>query len=347
MLSFKSYLRFYMVLSFLLFFSCQSEIAVEQYTNKETILKTSPLTTYVERVAMQNTSQDDMVDGAACFMVKFPYSITVNTVQITLTTNEDYRKVENAIKQSLNDNDIVYFNFPITLVFNNYVVKTVSNQVEFNNQIKYCDEHKGDFLKINCFNFVFPITINSYDSNKQVASSISINDAKSLYNFIHNLVENQFVAFDYPIIINNEKGESITINNNNELEDSIKKTLDNCTTNVNTLLNFEETITTGSWGISYFYDDDENTVLYSGFIFVFKNDKTVTATKLGVTLNGQWETKIDNGNREFKIIFNSEVVHQLDIGWKLFEFNASQIRFRGDFSESGYETDYLYFTKVN
>ena len=344
MTSFKSYLRFHILLSFLLLYSCQSETSVEQYTNKETILKTTPLTTYVERVAMQNTTQDDIVDGVACFMVKFPYTITINSIQISLTNEQDYRKVENAINQSSNDNDIIYFNFPITLIFNNYLVKTVGNQTEFNTQIKYCDEHKGDFLKINCFNFVFPITISSYDSNKQVASTISINDTKSLYDFIHNLLDNQYIALRYPIIVNNENGESITIINNSELENSIKKALDNCTANTNNLPNFEEIITTGSWEITYFYYDHEKTVLYNGFVFVFKKDKTVTATKSGVTLNGQWEAKIDNGNKEFKINFNSDLLHDLAQDWKLLEYNSYQIRYRDD---SDNETNYLYFTKIN
>ena len=57
----------------LVFFSCQSEITDEQYSTKETITKTTPLTTYVERIVMQKTAQDNIIDQTDCFMVKFPY----------------------------------------------------------------------------------------------------------------------------------------------------------------------------------------------------------------------------------------------------------------------------------
>ena len=39
---------------------CQSESAVEIYSTKETITKTTPLTTYIQRVAMLKTSQDNI-----------------------------------------------------------------------------------------------------------------------------------------------------------------------------------------------------------------------------------------------------------------------------------------------
>lgn len=347
MSSFKNYLRLLSVMSLFVLFSCQSEIAEQQYNTQETILKTTPLTTYVERIAMQSTSQDNLVDNTDCFMVKFPYVITINNVEITINSKADYLLVEKAKNLSVLDNDIVYFHFPMTVILNDYNERIIQNQTDFNNLLHDCEAHLNDFFKINCLEFIFPITINIYDSAKQIASSVKISDNKSLYNFISNLKENQFIAFAYPLIIKNENGQSVTINDNTQLENSIEQALDHCYDNKNTSLDFMGTITNGFWKISYFYDDFEKTALYNGYVFVFKNDQSVIATKSGITLIGHWETRINNGVREFKISFNSDLLHGLDKGWKLFEFNTAQIRFKGETSNSGMETDYLFFTKVN
>ena len=60
--------------------------------------------------------------------------------------------------------------------------------------------------------------------------------------------------------------------------------------------------------------------------------------------NGTWSTKVDNGVREFEIKIELDPLKKLDEGWKVFEFNNSQLRFR-DIKEDNNETDYLYFVK--
>ena len=80
------------------------------------------------------------------------------------------------------------------------------------------------------------------------------------------------------------------------------------------------------------------------FEFVFKKDQSVIATRLGISVTGQWETKINNGVREFRIKFNPDLLHQLDEDWKVFEFNNSQLRFRKE--EGSNENHYLYFKKI-
>ena len=72
-------------------------------------------------------------------------------------------------------------------------------------------------------------------------------------------------------------------------------------------------------------------------------DKLELATKAGVSVTGIWETKINNGVREFKISFSPDLLHELDEDWKLFEFSNTQLRFRKE--ESSKDNHYLYFEK--
>jgi len=343
MMNFKYYFSFLLLSVF--FMACQTSSIEEVHSTLETISKTTPLTTEVQRVAMQKTSQDNIIDKTNCFMIKFPYSITVNNVNISINTSSDYQFVLNTINANSNDNDIVYIHFPITVIFQDYTEKSLANQADFNSLIAECKANTIDFGKINCLSINYPILINIYDSNNQIASAISITDNLVLFNFIDNLVDNKFISISYPITITDQNGQNVIITTNKQFEDVIKNAVDTCSENINTVLDFMQTITSNSWKISYYYNDNDRTSYYNQYVFTFKSDYTVVATKSGIIYNGTWSTKIDNGVREFRMKIDSDPLSKLDEGWEVFEFNSSQLRFRSD--DGLNENDYLYFEKIN
>lgn len=347
MLKFRNFWVCYSAIVSIFLFSCQSEITQEVYNTQETILKTTPLTAYLERMAMENTTQDDVVDGARCFRVKFPYSLIVNSTKITLKTKSDFQVVANIKNMNMWDDDIVHFQFPITIIYSDYSEKIISNQTDLFNELNYCAGHKDDFLQLNCLSFNFPLKINIYDSYKQLGSSVNLLDNKSLYNFIHSLSGTQLISLEYPLTVKDENNQVTTISDNSQLEDRVMEALGHCSDNNHAPADFIQTLLTGNWKIGYFYEEAERTSLYNGFIFNFKNDHTVIATKSGVNYFGQWESKIENGVNQFKMNFSSDPLHDLEKDWKLFEFNSSQIRFREGLNHSGLESDYLYFFKIN
>lgn len=330
----------------LLFFSCQSEIAEEEYDTTETIFKTSPLTTFVQRVAMKNTIIDDAIDGASCFMVKFPYTVTINNTEITISSANDYQLILTAKALSAVDDDIVHFHFPITIVLNDYSEKILTSQSDLDSQIDDCESHKDDFSAINCLSLSFPIVINSYDSYKQIAGSINILDNQSLYNFIDALKSNQYISFSYPLMIKNDNNQLISINSNNQLEDQIEEALGKCSSHSNTSVAIINALISNPWSIKYLYDDNNKTALFNGYVFVFYANKTVIATKAGVSTLGQWEAHDNNGLVEFKMDFSAGQLHDIDSDWKLIEYNSSEIRFKEGGSHEGEQAEYLYFAKT-
>lgn len=341
----KNYSSIFAVLLAVFFTACQTESTTEVHSTKETITKTTPLSTYIERVAMQKTSQDNIIDNTNCFMIKLPYVVTVNSIQITIKSSSDYLLVQNNINAYLYDNDIVTIQFPVVVVMNDYSEKTLTNQTDFNNLISLCQASTATFGKINCIAINYPIVINIYDSNNQIASTTSIANNQSLFDFFDNLEDNQFVAINYPINITNSNGVTSTITSNNQFEDSIKATIDTCTENASSALDFVKILTLNRWKISYcYYDNYEKTSVYDGYTFVFDSNYKAVATKAGITYNGTWSTKVDNGMREFRIIIEPDPLKKLDEGWKVFEFNDSQLRFRD--SDGSNESDYLYFQKI-
>lgn len=344
MINFKNYLSVFALLLVGFFTACQTGSSEEVHSTKETITKTTPLSTLIQRVVMQKTSQDNIIDNANCFMIKFPYIVTVNNVQISINSSNDYQLIQNNINANSTDNDIVTIHFPITVIFNDYSEKNLVDQTAFSNAIAECPTNSIDLDKINCLNINYPIVINIYDSNNQIASSTTISNNQSFYNFFDNLETNQFIAISYPIAVTNSNGQAITITNNSEFENSIKRAIDNCSENSNPSPDFIKIITSNSWKISYYYKVNDQTLIYNGYNFTFNNNNTVVATKSGMAYNGTWSTKVDNGVREFEIKIELDPLKKLDEGWKVFEFNNSQLRFR-DIKEDNNETDYLYFVK--
>ncbi len=334
----KKYLA---VLAVLFLVSCQSDMDEQNNNSQGTITNVSPLTTYLQRVAMVQTVQDNIIDGSTYCTIKLPYSVTVNSTQIAINTTADYQKVIDNINESTTDDDIVKISFPVVMVYYNYIEKNIPNEADFDSLIDYWNLYPDLLSKINGLNIKYPITINSYNSANQIASSTTITSDQAFFNFIKNLNSSQYISLQYPISVVDYNNQTKSIANNSDFENAIKYAIDYCPENNIVSLDFVNTITQGSWEIPYFFDDSEKTASYSGYSFTFKSDKSVVATKGAVSETGTWESTVLNNVRELKLTFSTELLSKLNNNWKLFEFNNSQIRLR-DVSNS---TDYLYFEK--
>lgn len=332
----------------LLFFlcACQSENAEQNYNAQETITAAAPLTSYLQRVAMVQTVQDNVIDQSSYCTIKFPYTIKVNNESIAINTPADYQKVWDNINANSYDDDIVVINFPVTMVYYNYIEKFITNEADFNDLLAYWNLYPNLLAKISGIDINYPISINSYDSANQIASTQLISTDEIFFNFLKNLSTSQYISLNYPISVTDYYNHIQLITNNLEFENTIKHAIDNVPYNSNSSLNFNEVLKDGVWRISYFYNKVEKSTTYAGYTFVFKEDYTVVATKAGVDIIGQWETKVVNGHRTFKINFDleAESLHKLGFNWEIFEFNNSIIHLRDAASTN--DTHYLYFEKL-
>jgi len=338
MFPFKKYL---LLAGFLLLLSCQDETDEQDNNAQGTITSVSPLTTYLQRVAMVKTVQDNIIDGSTYCTIKLPYTVTVNNEQIAVNTTADYQKVADNISASTYDDDIVKIDFPVTMVYYNYVEKLIEDEKDFKALMEYWNLNPDLLSKINGLNINYPITVNTYNSASQFANSQSITSDQAFFNFIKKLNDSEYMSLKYPISTTDYNGQTKSITNNLEFENAIKYAIDYCPENNIVTLDFEATILEGYWEIPYYFDGLEKTISYNGYWFKFKSDKSVMAVKGTVVQMGTWETSVQNGVRELKLNFSTELLGKLNLSWKLFEFNNSQIRLR----DRGTTTNYLYFQK--
>lgn len=325
--------------------SCQTEENEVIQDPNQNLSNVSPLTTLMTRVTQNPTSGDNIMDNSSCFSVVLPTTVIVNGQNIVVSTQADYQTVQDAIDAFSNDDDIVNFIYPITIQFQNFSTQVLQDSDDLDDVIDDCGEDDG-FDEIDCISFNFPIVINVYNANNQLANTITINNNTDLYNFLENLEDNEYVAIQYPISLIDSNGVNVTITSNDQLEDVIEDSIDDCDDSPSGggSSTLSSIIVDGTWYVSYFFDDTDETSDYAGYNFTFNVSGTATAVKNTTTINGSWSNYIDSGDEKLEFSFDGSVLDELEDDWEVTEYSATQIRLK-DVSGGGSGTDYLYLTK--
>lgn len=325
--------------------SCQDEVENKNINLKESFTKTSALTILIKRVAQSRTTFDNIIDGTSCFSVQLPVTVTANLHQFTIETENDYHQVVTIFNESLSDDDVVHFHFPITLTYQNFQQIVVTSQNQLDNILANCPPSE-DFHEINCIDFNLPVKINSYNSENQLSNSETIQSNSQLYNFIANINNDTILSIVYPISMTNSSGQIITINNNTELKTVIETVINQCDDFIGVVDPvLADIIIDGTWYISSYLDEEENeTSDYYGYNFTFLSNGNLTAVKNAVTINGTWTIVGDGVNKKLDINFVGDTIEDIEEDWKVIEFNASNIRLKHISGGDG-ETHYLNFAK--
>ncbi len=332
----------------LILFSCQTEEVEIIQDTTDNLTTASPLTSLVARVSQNPTSQDNVLDNSSCFSVVLPVTVIVNGQQIVVSSQAEYQTVQNAIDAFSNDDDIVNFVYPITVQFQNFSTQVLQNSNALDDILDDCGEDDG-FEEIDCISFNFPIVINVYNANNQLAETITIQNNTDLYNFLENLEDNEYMAINYPVSLVNSNGQTVVINSNSQLEDAIEDSIDDCDDNSSGggsggSGNLASVLTSGTWYVSYFFDDEDETSDYNGYNFTFNTGGSVSVVKNGVTTSGTWSNYMDSGQEKLELAFSNTSLEEFEDDWKVVEFSSTVIKLK-DVSGGNGGTDYLYFTK--
>jgi hypothetical protein len=339
-------MKYLIQLILLVFFfgACQKEEANTVNQNPKNIIVNSPFAKLISRTSQNPTAIDNVIDNTSCFSVQLPVTVVVNWQNITVTTQADYQLVQNAIDQFTMDDDIVHFNFPITVKFQNFATQVINNSTQFNNAIEACEEDDG-FDEIDCIAINYPFKINIYDSNNQVANTITIQNNSQLFNFIATLSNGIIAAIVYPISVTDSNAQSIVINSNTELETFIDSSIDDCEdSGGGPTPTFLSVLNSGSWHVSYFYKDQDDTAEYTGYNFTFISNGTINVIKNTNNSNGSWLVYTDSGENKIDLSFDNSNLEELMEDWIITEYTATTIHLK-HVSGGGGGSRYLYFSK--
>ncbi len=330
----------------LLLMSCQSEENEIVQDANQNLANSSPLTNLISRVSQNPTSTDNVLDNSSCFSIVLPVTVIVNGQNIVVANQTDYQTVQDAIDAFSNDDDIVNFVYPITIQFQNFSTLVVQNADVLDDIMDDCGEDDG-FDEIDCLNFNFPIVVNVYNANNQLAETISITNNIQLYNFLESLEDNEYIAIQYPISVTDSNNQTIVISNNDQFEDVIEDAIDDCDDDSQSSGgngNLSAILSDGTWYVSYFYDDTNQTSVYAGYTFTFNTNGTSSVLRNSVSINGSWSNYIDGNEEKLELDYDGSILDELEEDWEVVEYSSTQVRLK-DVSGGNGGTDYLYLSK--
>ncbi len=194
---------------------------------------------------------------------------------------------------------------------------------------------------IDCIDFVYPITFFVYDSNQQQTGSQTVNSDTELLQFLSGLNVNHSYSIDYPIEVILQDGSIVEVNSNSELQGLIES----CESGGNQVpSNLEQILTTGSWFITYFFDDQDETSNYAGYEFSFSTDNTAQATNGSNTVNGIWSLT-SGSTPDLNLFFGTtSPFDELDEDWDIIEATQDIIRLKHISGGNG-DVDFLTYER--
>jgi hypothetical protein len=320
--------------------SCETEALAIKSEPQDNLVGNASLTGKLLRMAQYPTAIDNMIDNTSCFAINFPYTVTVNNQTVAVTSENDYQTVNDILAENANDNDVVTIQFPVTVTYANYTEAAFATQAQLSNAITNCTAS----AELSCMGLPYPLTIKSYNSNYRNATTIDVANKKGLYQFLENISSYDAVAFEYPLAFITPSGSSINIENSSQLEAAIDTYTDDCQTGTIPDNDFDTVITQGTWYVSYFFRDSDETGDYAAYDFTFNPNGSITVTGGASPSTGTWQTYTDDSEQVADFTFSSNALEELEEDWTITEVTPTLIKME-HVSGGGDDIRYLYLAK--
>lgn len=305
--------------------SCRQETIFPE--EQETVItEKSPIAALIGRVSLNDGSIDNIVDGANCLTIEFPYSITINGELVNIINEDDYDDIEDILQESI-INEIV-INFPITIRNANQTTTLIANQSEFDALSGMCNGENEADEDIECLDFVYPITFSIFNTVSEQISTITVHNDNQMYNVIEMLDESEIANVIFPISLILFDGSSVIIDNLDELETVIDNSQDSCDEDddfdyeddncLDCELTELENVLIGctNWFVDDFKFNGDHTEDFEDFSFDFLiNNELTIINENGDTFTGNWY--VTSVNDEVKLEFNILDFPQFNLVWDL------------------------------
>ncbi|MBO0321772.1 hypothetical protein J0X14_05650 [Muricauda sp. CAU 1633] len=327
-----------LILAALNFTSCQNEFEeVGGADDQETIQANSSVAKLIKETSSHDGSYDNIVDGASCFAVQFPYTVEVNGIEITLDSREDLHAIEEIFDEVDGDDDILDIFFPITITLADFTEIVIENKEQLLAKAEDCFEGGGDD-DIECIDFVYPITLFTFDANFQQSNQVQVESDEQMRKFFAELEDNAIVSIEFPITLKKYDGTEIVVENNASLDMALSYAKDECDEDDDNDYNDDDFtkerldayLVECPWEVREMYRENVNqTDQYLEYLMVFKEDGSVTVNdRIGNTLNGTWSTRATDAG--ILVALDFDVLVDFNLEWVVYELDEHIIKFYND-----------------
>ena len=323
-----------LLLTIALLSSCQEELEpAPQPANDQAITSISPLAKLISDVSAHDGSFDNIVDAASCIALKFPYTVKVNGEEMVINSEEDFDRIELSFDTYELDEDTLEIYFPVTVLRANFREIVVENQSQLTELAQQCIEG-GDDPDIECIDFVYPITIFTFDIVSEQTDRVVVNKDEELWMFIGALDEDHRVSFDFPVNLVHADGTQISASNNAELAAALSAARNACDEDDDTDYNDDDfteerlnaVLVNCPWFIKELERDNVNhsdTYFLSKITFQQGGVASYTDRE-GAEQLGAWSTS--NSNNVVELTLQFVGLDHLNGTWLVFELEEGEIK---------------------
>ncbi|AYN68954.1 hypothetical protein D1013_16990 [Euzebyella marina] len=307
--------------------SCQDEDPLEESFDPEQTLTTDAEgLTLIKKVVANDGSGDNIIDGASCFDIAFPYSVVVNDSEIMVETSADLLLVEESL-DVLEDEDYDFqLNFPLTVTMADYTEVTVDSYDSLYELADTCVEG-GEDDDIECVDIVYPVTVFTYNPNFQLTNTIEVENDFQFRRFFAGLAEQDLMGLNFPVSFQYKDSTQVTVNSNSELTDIIRKSQTQCDEDDDNDHNdddfteerLDETLVKCPWSIGRLVrNEQDDSGQYENYYLTFLEDGKVTASNsFGFKMEGEWQTRIS----DYRVVVDLEFEDSAEFNgtWYVYE----------------------------
>ncbi|TMM58076.1 hypothetical protein FEE95_01225 [Maribacter algarum] len=338
MKKFLNFATYAILLAFALSFtSCSNEEPLDiQLDEKQTLTANSATTKLIERTVSNDGSHDNIVDGSSCFDIRFPYTVMVNGLEITIDSEDDLEIIEELFDALDSDDDILDIIFPITVTKADYTEITINSIADLRELAKECIEG-GDDDDIECIDVVYPVTLFTYNPNLEQTGSVTVNSDKEMRRFFAGLSETDVISIEFPVMFEMFDGTKVTANNNEELADAMERAKEACDEDDDndhndddfTKERLDNLLVECPWLVKELRRSDLTQGIvadaYADYVLNFKEDSTVVARdREGNMLEGEWSTKVTD--YRVKLTLEFEFIEAFSLEWFVYEIDKDRIK---------------------
>ena len=283
----------------LTFTACQNEFTeITQPDPEQVIVADSPLASLMKSASANSGDANHVVMGdidftnnnVNCLSINLPVTIIVNGITIIIDTHEDLELIEDIYEEFNDDDDVLEFIFPITIILNDYTEIVIENVDELQTFIDRCENVEEP---IDCIDFKYPISFSIFNTEFQIIDTVVIENDEALYDFMER-IENAEVALlaslNFPVKMIYANGDVVEVQNNHELERAINVAEEMCDDDDDKcdIDDVDEYLLECHWKIHY-YNEDDSFRPYDIF-FQENGELTIVHENATVAITGLWNT---------------------------------------------------------
>ncbi len=322
-----------------LFFSgCQLD---EQEIQVEELMLTDNLDAesiaLVVQMATNDGSFDNIVDGASCIEINFPYRVEINDVEYEINSESDFDLIEFTFDAYEDDTNTLQLQFPITITTADHSEMVINSIEELNSQSASCIEAGLDD-DIECIDIIYPLTLFTFNTSREQINSVIVSNDSELRRFLTNLGADDVVSIDFPVRFELYDNSNVTVNSLDEFKMAILDVANSCDEDDDSNFNdddfteesLKDALISCNWYIDVIALNSVSTAVgYENVLMNFTDDGRLTYENLrGDSFLGLWGTNSSFDGSTIDLQFDE--LESINGVWVVYEINPFKIKFAND-----------------